>query len=189
VKLMLPPSLALPTGIAYWLGRCWPAALAVPTVSEGPVSTLSLAMGRYAEPFQNMVAMPAAAVETTIARSHTVTVALQWPGLILLGWAVGVLLLLALVLWQIVSVRRSLSRSRPAGPRMIGLLEECCAELGVTTRVRLRLTDEVRSPAVSGFWRPVILLPAVLPPGLWPDGLRTILTHELAHIKIPLKNP
>ena len=115
-------------------------------------------MGRYAEPVRDIVAMPAAAMETTVARSHIVP--LQWPGLVLLGWAVGVLLLLALVLWQIVSVRRSLSRSRPAGPRMVGLLEECCAELGVTTPVTLRLTDEVRSPAVSGFWRPVILLPA-----------------------------
>jgi hypothetical protein len=36
---------------------------------------------------------------------------------------------------------------------------------------------------VCGFARPVILLPTVLPPGLGPEGLRTILTHELAHIK------
>lgn len=30
--------------------------------------------------------------------------------------------------------------------------------------------------------RPVILLPEALPPGLWSEGLRTILAHELAHI-------
>ncbi|MCX5646431.1 MAG: hypothetical protein NTZ17_17385 [Phycisphaerae bacterium] len=177
VKLMLPPSLALPTGLAYWLGRYWPAA---PVVSKGPVSALSLAMGGYAEPLRDIAAMPAA---TTEAAAKSQIVFLQWPGVILLGWAVGVLLLLALVLWQIVSVRRSLSRSRPAEPRLVALLEECCADLGIAARVRLRLTDEVRSPAVSGFWRPVILLPTGLPPGLWPEGLRTILTHELAHIK------
>jgi beta-lactamase regulating signal transducer with metallopeptidase domain len=178
VKLVLPPTLALPTGLAYWLGRCWPAAS---IGSEGPIAILSGAVGKYAGPFEEIAALPAMATEAAAVRSHIGS--LQWPALVLLGWAVGVLLLLALVLWQIVSVRRSLSRSRPAGPRLVALLEECRAELKITTRVGLRLTDDVRSPAVSGSWRPVILLPAGLPSGLSPQGLRTIFTHELAHIK------
>jgi beta-lactamase regulating signal transducer with metallopeptidase domain len=178
VKLVLPPNLALPTGLAYWLGCCWPAAS---IGSEGPIAALSGAVGRYAEPLRDIAALRAMATEAVAVRSHIGS--LQWPALVLLGWVVGVLLLLTLVLWQIVSVRRLLSRSRTAGPRLVALLEECRAELRITTRVGLRLTDEVRSPAVSGSWRPVILLPAGLPSGLSPQGLRTIFTHELAHIK------
>lgn len=178
VKLILPPTLALPTSLAYWLGRYQPAA---PIASDGPMATLSWAVESYTEPLRDVAALPAMATRAVAVRSHIGS--LQWPGLVLLGWAIVVLLLLVLVLWQIVSVRRSLSRSRPAGPELVALLGECCAELGITTRVGLRLTKEVRSPAVSGWWRPVILLPARLPAGLRPEGLRTIFTHELAHIQ------
>ena len=77
------------------------------------------------------------------------------------------------------------------GPDRVGLDERLGEKipLGLTFRdeagqpVTLRLTDEMPGPCVCGFARPVILLPTVLPPGLGPDGLRTILTHELAHIK------
>ncbi len=182
LKLVLPPSLALPTGLAYWLGRYWPAA---PAASESPAFAPSWAMEQYVAPLRDLVALPAAPMdattEMTIAPRQMMS--LQWPGLLLLGWVVVVLVLLALILWQLMSVHRGLSRSRPAGTRMVALLAECCADLGITTPVQLRLTDEVRSPAVSGFWRPVILLPAMLPAGLSPEGLRTILTHELTHIK------
>ncbi len=176
VKLVLPPSLALPTGITYWLGRYMPAVSlpSVPAVSPPTPPA-------YIEPLQGMIVMPVGAAEITVAGREVVS--LQWPGLVLLGWVVGAFLLSALVLWQVVSVRRSLHRSRPAGRQMVALLEECRAHLGITVPVTLRLTDEVRSPAVCGFVRPVILLPAVLPPQVGQQGLRTILAHELAHIK------
>ena len=172
VKLILPPSLALPTGLGYWLSRYWPA---VSVTSESPEHTLPLAIERFVASLPDVMTMPA------VAKIHVVS--LQWPGLVLLGWAVGTLLLLTPVLWRIASVRRLLSRSQPAGRRIMALLDECRSELGITTQVRLRVTNEIRSPAVSGFWRPVILLPSTLPARMWPQGLRTILTHELVHIK------
>jgi beta-lactamase regulating signal transducer with metallopeptidase domain len=178
VKLVLPPSLALPTGITYWLGNYLPAA---PTVSLPPVPVVSVAPPGYIEPLGDMIPASAGAAEMAVAGREII--ALQWPGLVLLGWVAGVLLLLALVLRRIASVRRSLRLSHPARRQMVALLEECRANLGITAPVTLRLTDDLRSPAVCGFLRPVILLPTVLPAGLGPEGLRTILTHELAHLK------
>lgn len=177
VKLVLPPSLALPTGAAYWLGRYLPAT---PAVAEPSPIAGSLVLPPYAEPLGNIGMMPVGVVQTV---TEPRILPLQWPGLMLLGWIAGVLLLLAVVLWQIVSMRRSLARSRPAGAQMAALLEECRAELGIAARVRIVLTNDLHSPAVCGFLRPVILLPAVLPPGLWLEGVRTILIHELTHIK------
>lgn len=178
VKLVVPPTLALPTGVAYWLGPHW---LTAPVATKSPVSVMSLSVAKYGGPLRDLVSIPVATVDTAVARSPMVP--LHWPGLVLLGWGVGVLLLLALVAWRIMSMRRTLSRCRPAEPWMVALLEECRAELGIATRVRLRITEDVGSPAVSGSWRPVILLPARLPPRLGSQGLRTVLTHELAHIK------
>ncbi len=175
VKLVLPPSLALPTGVTYWLGKYLPAVSvpAVPAVSVAPPGLF--------DPLGDIVAAPAGAAEIAVASRDIIP--LQWPGLPLLGWIAGVTLLSALVLQRVVSVRRSLYRSRPPGRHMVTLLEECRADLGIAAQVTLRLTNEMRSPCVCGFARPVILLPAALPPELWPQGLRTILTHELAHIK------
>lgn len=178
VKLVLPPSLALPTGIAYWLGRYLPT---VPAVSPLPATAVSLTPPFHVEPFQDIMAARGDAMGAAAAISDTVS--LQWPGLVLLGWVAGALLLSAVVLWQVALVRRSLHRSRPARRQMVELLEECRADLGVAGPMALRLTDDVCSPAVCGFVRPVILLPTALPQRLWPQGLRTILTHELAHIK------
>ena len=158
VKLVLPPSLALPTGAAYWLGRYMPAT---PAISELSPVTGSLVLPPYIEPRADVGAAPVSMVQT-VAEPRVLP--LQGPGLALLGWVAGVLLLLALVLWQIVAMRRSLARSRPAGAQMIALLEDCRAELGIAVRVRIMLTNDLHSPAVCGFLRPVILLPAVLVP-------------------------
>jgi len=177
VKLVLPPSLTLPTGAAYWLGPYLPSTPAV--VERGVPGPLPAPMESVG-PLERIGGAPSA--EVVAAVSHP-AVSLQWPAMMLLTCVVGSLLLLAVVLWRAANVRRSLRRSRRAPPHVVGLLAECCADLGVTGPVTLRLTDHLRSPGLCGFTRPVILLPATLPKGLWPDGLRTILTHELAHIK------
>jgi len=176
VKLVLPPSLALPTGVNYWLGRYLPARSSSPVVSPVPfpfvIPDASAASPGYVKPHQDISAVPGREI-----------VPLRRPGLILSGWVAGVLVLLTVVLRRIAAVRKSLHRSLPARQEMIDLLDECRARLGVTTPVTLRLTDDMHSPCVCGFARPVILLPASLPPGLGSEHLRTILTHELAHIK------
>ncbi|NIM08524.1 MAG: hypothetical protein GTO53_05070, partial [Planctomycetales bacterium] len=146
VKLVLPPSLALPTGITYWLGDYLPA---VPAVSVPPAPAVSLAPITYVELLGDVMAVPVGATQTAVAGRGLV--ALQWPGLVLLGWVAGVLLLLALVLRRVASVRRSLRLSCPARRQMVELLEECRADLGVTAPVTLRLTEDMRSPCVCGF--------------------------------------
>ena len=178
MKLVLPPSLALPTGITYWVGRYLPTVGAVSEPTSGPLSLMPPA---YVEVARDLGAIPAGVAETTL-RSVEIA-SLQWVGWVLLGCIAGAILLLVLVLRQMISVRRSLRRSRPARAQMVALLEECRADLGIAAQVGLRLTEDVRSPAVCGFTRPVILLPAVLPPRVGQQGLRTILAHELTHVK------
>lgn len=179
VKLVLPPSLAFPTGAGYWLVRHVPAA---PAASAPPVTTTSPALPALADLDLDIASIPdTMAVQSAPAAVHVVR--LQWPGLVLLGWAAGILALLALVLWQIALARRSLRQSRPAGGEMAAMLQECCTELGITAAVGLRLTEDLHSPAVCGFLRPVILLPTTMPRGLGPEGLRSILLHELTHIQ------
>ncbi len=176
VKLVLPPSLALPTGVNYWLGRYLPVTSSAPVVSTVPFP-FAMPTASVAPPVS---ATPRPDIGDVTARE---IVPLRQSGLILLGWGAGVALLLTVVLRRIAAVRKSLCHSLPAGQEMIDLLDECRARLGVTAPVALRLTDDMHSPCVCGFARPAILLPTSLPPGLGSEGLRTILIHELAHIK------
>jgi beta-lactamase regulating signal transducer with metallopeptidase domain len=56
-------------------------------------------------------------------------------------------------------------------------------ELGVRRRVRLLVTSQPIGPAVVGLWRPLIILPAALVAGKTAAELRSLLAHELVHIR------
>ena len=67
-----------------------------------------------------------------------------------------------------------------------GLLAEltaCAAALGLRRRVRLVETDAVASPALTGLFRPTILLPPGLVGSLSTEERQCVFLHELAHVR------
>jgi len=56
-------------------------------------------------------------------------------------------------------------------------------EFGVSRKVTLAISDELRVPAAIGFWKPMVILPAWAVKELSADELNAILIHELAHLK------
>lgn len=58
-----------------------------------------------------------------------------------------------------------------------------CSQSKVRQSVRLLESARAQVPAVIGWLRPVVLLPASALAGLTPGQLETILAHELAHIR------
>jgi len=50
-------------------------------------------------------------------------------------------------------------------------------------KIALREVNNLESPAVAGWLRPVILVPAALITGMPPDLLEALLAHEVAHIQ------
>jgi bla regulator protein BlaR1 len=96
--------------------------------------------------------------------------AIQNPGLmagLIALWMLGSLILLA---------RWSLAWLRAANIRR----NACIAPLNAP--VPLALTTDLREPAVSGLFRPLIMLPKGLVEELTPAQLRAVLAHELAHV-------
>ena len=169
VKLLLPPSLALPTGLAWWL--C-PSAQPPPKprttsymVTYGPVARPIL-------PAQNAsVSAPPPPPRMSLAAWSFVTSGVISLGL--LGWM--------LLRWRRVAqdVRRAI-----APPAWLAeLLAATCRQAGINRPVPLRLTDHPMSPAVCGLFRPVILLPRSVVARLAPHRLRTVLLHELFHLR------
>jgi beta-lactamase regulating signal transducer with metallopeptidase domain len=105
---------------------------------------------------------------------------------LLLGsvWLTG-----TLVWWMALAVswwrfkRRVLSRLSDPGSQLQSMLATCVAETRMRSRVRLKCSDLIDSPAVCGVLRPVILIPHSLEAAFPAPELRLLILHELGHVK------
>ncbi len=172
VKLALPPSLASPTGAAYWLPAEQPAEYSAMT----PVSTAApeeLVITTRYKP------VGAVGVITPLdARSPGLT----WQAIFLVVWLVvasGVGIWVVLRLRVVVGVIR---QSAEASEPLLALLESCRRQLGIKRLIPLRCAA-IGSPAICGVLRPIILIPPGLVENLGEAEMRAVLLHELAHYK------
>ena len=67
--------------------------------------------------------------------------------------------------------------------RILDLLEDCKAEMGIRTILAVVATDKVKSPSLFGFIRPRLLLPKGMIEVLNREELRYVFLHELGHLK------
>lgn len=99
-------------------------------------------------------------------------------------WACGAGTILAIVVFNTVSIWRKVRRERSVtDPAVLGLLEDCKAEMGVYTPLTLIATRHAAAPLLYGFIRPRLLLPLGLTENFSREELRHIFLHELAHVK------
>ncbi len=166
VKLLLPPTLALPTSAAWWLFRSQPAVV-VPAkqyvITDGATTP------------------PADFVPPTFPVSASAP-KLGGAGGAFLG---SVTVSAGLLLWLGFRWRRVMRKVRGAtvSPEFAGPLEAAQQMAGLRSGVRLKIVDGQLSPAVCGLFRPVILLPRTLVEKLSAGQLRTVLLHELFHLR------
>jgi beta-lactamase regulating signal transducer with metallopeptidase domain len=174
VKLVLPPSLALPTGVAYWLPNNSPSQLMV-TEPRATSAVLPTTADTRAE--------AAARQNQSFAQTPAPRPALTWPAILFTGWIAVFAGLAARVAWRFRYVARLLEQTTPAPELFQNLTESCRRQLGIRRIIPLRFAATAISPAICGLFRPVIIIPAALPQKLSESELRSVLLHELAHFK------
>ena len=109
---------------------------------------------------------------------------ISWQGWLFMGWAVGVLVLVSVLVQRFWFVKSLVAQSEPVkADRIKAMMAECRKKVRVSGNVELRLTRNMMSPAACGLVKPVILMPEELLAKLSKDKLRAVLLHELAHIK------
>jgi beta-lactamase regulating signal transducer with metallopeptidase domain len=108
---------------------------------------------------------------------------ITWQGTIFLIWLTIVAAMALLLLRQTLCARRIIGQAQDANALMKDILGYCCTCIGVRQKVRLKVSTDATSPIVCGLLRPVILVPYSLAARLGSRHLRSVLFHELAHIK------
>jgi beta-lactamase regulating signal transducer with metallopeptidase domain len=105
----------------------------------------------------------------------------DWGRLALMLFALVTVLLLVRIAASHARISRLLARTAPAGTSWKDLIDEVRAARGIRRSVAVRVSDAVSVPAISGVFRPTLLLPAEA--GEWDGPLRrAVVVHELAHV-------
>jgi len=167
LKLALPPSLASPTGAAYWLSAAAVAKYSTPVPASATaaanifVNTISPTAGKMATP---------------------APLTLSGPGAFFVVWLMVALGIGILTVWRLRTVIGVIRQSTAAPEAVRALLESCRRQLGVRRAIPVRCAA-IGSPAICGILQPVILLPPALAEKLGKAEMRPVLLHELAHYK------
>jgi beta-lactamase regulating signal transducer with metallopeptidase domain len=167
--------LALPVGTALRLAGA--AETSAGSGFSSPRARTSSAPAQLAAP---SVSVPAA---LPTAVRDALPSALPW---VFALWLAGVALLSVYHLGGLRQARRLTRTGRPLGDDLKDLeatVRALARRLGVARAVRLLESAAVPVPAVIGWLRPVILVPASTLAGLSPRQLEAVLAHELAHVR------
>jgi beta-lactamase regulating signal transducer with metallopeptidase domain len=142
------------------------ARLASPLMTGSDAGVSSLAVGRSAG------SLPTAGRGIDI----------PWSTALAALYAAGVLLLLARLIVEQVTIQRLARRATAmSDPEITRLLLECAQRMGVRRPLRLLRSGERTMPMVFGTRAPAIVLPDVA--DTWSqDRRRAVLLHELAHV-------
>jgi beta-lactamase regulating signal transducer with metallopeptidase domain len=190
IKLILPPTLSLPTGVGYWCG----SSLSPKKIMSKPIvdsmSTAESIRPDMPEDFA-IKSKPAQArpFQTTSATIAPVTPAVSnlppitWQAIVFLIWLVGAIVFSVLLIQRMFFVLGLIAQSEPAKGRLLEALKQCRRQVGIGRNIELKLSSNIQSPAVCGLFRPIILMPTSLLKELSSDKLRGVLIHELVHIK------
>ena len=152
-----------------------PGAAATPAVVPNlrPAAQSSVSPGPAIPPIQS------SSVQTPAALMH-----LSWPSVLCAGWLAGVLFFAGYMLLCICRLRRRFAKLAPVtDASLLALLRECRAALGVGGELTLAECPTLATPALYGFWRPKLLLPAGFTGRFSTPEQRFILLHELAHVR------
>jgi beta-lactamase regulating signal transducer with metallopeptidase domain/type II secretory pathway component GspD/PulD (secretin) len=144
------------------------------------------ALSPQVETEEIVLLMPLAPIQAPAIPLKLRAVALLEPALpyIVAAWLLGVLTLSIRHLGGWAHLQRLKRRIvKEADAALIETLSALAAKLKVTRPVQLAESALVQIPAVVGWLRPVILLPASALTGLTAQQLEALLAHELAHIR------
>jgi beta-lactamase regulating signal transducer with metallopeptidase domain len=213
IKLILPPTLSLPTGIGYWCGdflssdssifrqasiiaqqesfeipaiQVFSESSDVPAINESMDSYEMTISQHSTESAQVPQISPSQTrLETTVPAvpKNPILNTISWQAAVFLIWLIGVLVITLLLIQRMLFVKGLIARSEPSDERLTEIINQCRRQLGIGRHIKLRLSNNISSPAVCGLFKPILLMPTALDGKLPPEKLKAVFIHELVHIQ------
>jgi beta-lactamase regulating signal transducer with metallopeptidase domain len=181
LKLLLMPCWIVTIPLSDFLSA------GAPAISSRAAKASEYRAGAPAAGMERLVAPPAGGAElaaSEILGRLDFLGQLTWRSWFVVAWLGGIAWQLGCLLVQHGRLRRLLSRATAAAePRLLAVMEQVAAQLGLPRRPALVLTDGEGGPFVCGLLRPALVLPRGLMAELGPDCWRAVLLHELGHLK------
>jgi beta-lactamase regulating signal transducer with metallopeptidase domain/LysM repeat protein len=197
IKLVLPPTLSLPSSVTPRLLPVVAETLSVDRGKGNPLAHVdpgdnggetAWATGLPIMPLSTEDVTPRAVVYTPPSQPaiEPAGPALDWRVYALGLWLAGSVALAAFLILRL----RSLSKAEECTSKTPSLPESfynqvsgCAGRLGLRHRPRVVATNRVTCPAVFGVWHPVLLMPHGYLGRLSRRDTEHMLLHELAHVK------
>ncbi len=120
----------------------------------------------------------------TAAAPARAALTIDWSRVRVLTWAGGALLVLLIGGVSFVRALIRIRQSRQSiSAQLTTSLDEAAHAVGLRQKPRLLVSPRIQSPAVTGFWWPVLLLPPTFESDFTAEEKHLILQHELMHLK------
>ena len=100
-----------------------------------------------------------------------------------LVWFIGMLIAAVFFLGKVFRASHIVSRASEVNGSLHRKFDNLRQQLGIKQKIKLRLTDELPTPAMAGFFQPTVLLPQWCEKELTSFQLDMVLIHELVHIQ------
>ena len=161
------------------------AALAIAPImkSQGTSAHARMAGHVGAIRIEPLVAPQDAALPEAPAAGHALSLSRPALRAMSYAWITGVMLLSAWNVFGWVGVQRLRRRASLAPVAWQQRLDALAAAMKVTRHVAMRVCAAVPAPAVLGWLRPVVLVPASTLAELPVGQIEALLLHELAHVR------
>ncbi len=176
VRLLMPFTLPSPTSI-FNVVKLPSLAGQTSRIVEWPKIKNTITDSRKTKPSSQT---EAANITPHKTASHPV----RWSMILTFVWLTVTALLTLRIMIGNYRLSRRVSRQRPVtNQATLDILEDCKQVMGVHVPMNVVESPEVKSPALLGFIRPRLLLPAHLLESFDAQKLKNIFMHELAHLK------
>jgi bla regulator protein blaR1 len=168
----------------FVLALVWTAPLQVPIL---PAAVRSIQEARVSSPEKPVAAAevvaPASAGRLS-ASAGTPRAARGWPVALVVAWMIGVVGAAGVGVRRWKQMAGLIARTSTASPPATEVMAAGLASrLGLRRVPRVRFSDEISTPLVTGMFQPIVLLPAGAFGALSERQQRMALCHELTHIK------
>ena len=183
VKLVLPTTLSSPISPAYWFGDELHSIVTGQMFDAEESETRSSITGAPTETYTPPETAATTPTRKDVGFQSTPASSVTWQGFAFLAWLAAVAMMTVLLIQRAFFVRGLIAQSDKASDSTLGILERACEQIGINRTIALRLSPASATPSVCGLLRPTILIPKGLPNEVNVQHLKSILLHELVHIK------